>query len=500
MQSTTKTPSSGSSAPARSAPEIMFRSAVRELLRDTCAHKDCFLAEAWFPTKQGAETHPGVPLTPTPGSSSSPRQQQQQQQQELGTPTTRHNVKFSFDMLHCKKPLVITTTAANGSPASTPVTAAVAQRCVFVCGCVDGCVCLCLCLCLCACACVPVPLCVAHRVVWWLDRYAAQHHLSQRLCYAAMEGRRMQWCVTLQHANDKLLAILRVPLKSALAFPVVRRATLHAVIVLYSHTLTKPQPAAQRGSVSALLLRKVLALSPTLDWVHEHMQAPPPRLTASTEPTTDAHTTVETRGEAGHRMVCYDSHTLRHAGKSLQASVKICLRTVCSTLNLDGAEAWFALPADDRADFAYSYLVVSQTFQARNGDRIAYPPDRDSTRHRLSMSMCEAVAHGKDQVWWDETILQSLSVTAVVPVKTVIGVPVLLEPEAAEAQIGGARHRTMQSPSRHVPQPKPLVVSVMIFFSSDVIKVGTRAPGCVWLCVCVAVAMRVGLCVCGCVD
>lgn len=150
----------------------------------------------------------------------------------------------------------------------------------------------------------------------------------------------------------------------------------------------------------------MLELGRALDWVHEHANAPP-RQRRPLKLEQMVAPTVETSGDADHRMVCYDSHTLEHTGKSLQASVKICVRTVCSTLSIDGAEAWFALPKQQPVTpreaaappvYAYSYLVVSQLFQQRYGSILAYPPDKDPARHKLSTAMCDGVAHTQEQV------------------------------------------------------------------------------------------------------
>ena len=71
------------------------------------------------------------------------------------------------------------------------------------------------------------------------QRYQGQHTLSMKLCKYAMRERRMQWCFNIGSHADHLLRMLRVGLKSALAFPVFLNDTLHAVIVLYSHTISR---------------------------------------------------------------------------------------------------------------------------------------------------------------------------------------------------------------------------------------------------------------------
>lgn len=278
MQSALVTPGRWQPGAPRTAPEIMFRSAVRDLLRVVCEHKDCFLAEAWFPVNRDFQLYPGVSLAPAesphtaavaaaaepgvpplkPGVMGKPavggirggskakvkveasaggtdggrlaRVKASVAAAGQGSPGAKaaaagaspggsakgvpprspgvaspRHITFNFDMLQCAKQLVINTQAADGTTTSTPVTAAVARK------------------------------------------YALQHTLSLKLCHAAMRARRMQWCITLHQAKDKLLSILRVPLSSALAFPVVKRATLHAVIVLYSNTLTKVRGCAGAG-------------------------------------------------------------------------------------------------------------------------------------------------------------------------------------------------------------------------------------------------------------
>lgn len=98
----------------------------------------------------------------------------------------------------------------------------------------------------------------------------------------------------------------------------------------------------RKDTLPGILLQKVLGLNGLLRWMHEHTHAPPRVPKQPSTAGTNAPRLIPKEEE--HQWLCYDSQTLEHTGEALQASVKLCVRTVGSILKLDGAEAWFAIP------------------------------------------------------------------------------------------------------------------------------------------------------------
>lgn len=296
------------------------------------------------------------------------------------------------------------------------------------------------------------------------------HTLSRNLCMeaAATEATSVQH----EFGTDDLMRLLRVPVRTAVAAPVLVDGRVRAVIVAYTQKVV--EEAALRPHIAS----GQRTFAQAIEWLDEgrpsekpgdsspSVDATPVRAAAPVVDTKAGATGAGVGGaekasgiesKAGdalassgdgddaavvgppQEVVCYDGPLAPQYPSQFQMAVKVCQRTVCKTLRWDVAEVWFqGGSSPDGATFEFAYLVVGLGFHRRHHRQLKYPEDpsvtppqrRSASGHVLSTRICESVLENRGLVWWDEADVEgavgagAAGVAGGLKYRSCVGVPI----------------------------------------------------------------------------